>query len=213
LGFGGWENPEDRVCRWLTRRPLFFLLRFEGDDHIFRSLVAQGLYGVLLLKFAGSGLESHLLGAFLFSVSDGDGFRVNPFEFCERLTDVRLTSSSGDSCHAHLVGGRRLLVTGKAESDKQQRKHRCQQVNHSHVFVLACCCKCFRTTRQAESKRFPAVRQLTFRMRRLHPEPALRASRSTDADIIEPPASGAERIENRADGARVRNGSGDRSPK
>ena len=126
-GKAGW--PEG-----LTRSPSFLLLRFEGDDDVFCRLVTQGLHGVILLKFGRSGFEGHFLGAFLFSGFNGDGFGVNPFEFCERLTDVRLTTSSGDSCHAHRVGGRFLVVRGKAEADKQQRKDRCDDVCHFHVF-------------------------------------------------------------------------------
>ena len=124
-----------RVGSWLTRNPSFLLLRFEGDDYVFRRLVTQGLYGVFLLKFRRSGLEGHFLSALFGPGFDGDGFRINSFEFCERLTDVRLTASSGDSCHAHRVGGRRLLVFGKADADKQQREYRSDYVYHFHVFV------------------------------------------------------------------------------
>ncbi len=127
-------NGGSGSAKGLTRSPSFRLLRFEGDNHVFFRLVAQGLHGVFLLKFLRSGLEGHFLSALLSSGFDGDGFRINPFEFRERLTDVRLTTSSGDSCHAHRVGGR-LLIFGKADADKQQREYRCEYVYNFHVFV------------------------------------------------------------------------------
>ncbi len=58
----------------LTRGSSFLLLRFEGDDHVFGRLVAQGLHGVRLLKFLRSGFKGHFLGALFFSGFNGDGF-------------------------------------------------------------------------------------------------------------------------------------------
>ena len=129
--FGRWKlragGPKRPAGAWLL-----LFLRFEGDDHVFRRLVAQGLYGVFLLKFSRGRFEGHLLGSLFGSGFNGDGGLINTFEFCERLTDVRLTTCSGDSGHTHRVGGRALVI-GETDGGEQQRDHRCQNVCDFHV--------------------------------------------------------------------------------
>jgi hypothetical protein len=111
---------------------LFLFLRFEGHDHILLGVCAERLDGVFLLNFSGGGFEGHLLGSFLLSGFNGDTGFISTFEFCERLTDVRLTTCSGDSGHTHHVGGRALVI-GKADAAEQQRYHRCNYMGDFHL--------------------------------------------------------------------------------
>ena len=112
---------------------LFLLRRIKGDDDVFGRVFSERLHRVFLFEFHRGGGEGDLLSAFFFSGFDSDGLGIDPFEFCERLTDVLFAAPSGDACHAHLVGGR--FVAGQPEAGQQQRDNRCQDVDWFHVVI------------------------------------------------------------------------------
>lgn len=116
-----------------ARLPLLFLLGFEGDDNVFLGFFAKRLHCVLLLNGGAGRLKGYLLGALFFAGFDGDGLCVNPFKFCERLTDVLFAPPSGYACHAHQIFGGRLFF-GQSDADEQHGENCRENVYEFHGF-------------------------------------------------------------------------------